>query len=159
MTFHEIVERVQVHFADADAEMIKGHLAVQFNITGEGHGAFYLEVKDHQVSVEPYEYFNRDAAIRLSADTLFRILNKETTYEKELNEFRIAVEGSIGDVLILKDIRTVSDRKTSAEEKDPGISREDSIDIKERFAEELVNVIIENKKNNSFQTWENDSEQ
>ncbi len=117
MTYQEIVEKVREHYRDADAEMIQGHLAVQFNITGEGHGAFYLEVKDSKIRIEPYEYYNRNAAINISATTLFKILNKETTYETELNHFRIAVEGDIGAVLVLKDIKVPEKKEVSEEQK------------------------------------------
>ncbi len=117
MTYEEIVAKVRDYYKDADAEMIRGHLAVQFNITGEGHGAFYLEVKDNKVYIEPYEYHHRDAALNLSASTLFMILNKETTLEKELNSFHVTVDGPIGDVLILKDIRPARSRELPAEEK------------------------------------------
>lgn len=113
MTYQQIVDQVREHYRDADAEMIQGHLAVQINITGEGHGAFYIEVADSQINIEPYEYYNRDAAIYLTAATLFRILNKETTLEKELNDFHISVDGEIGAVLVLKDIQTRAKREAA----------------------------------------------
>lgn len=118
MTYQEIVEKVREYYKDANAEMIQGHLAVQFNITGEGHGAFYLEVADNIVHIEPYEYFNRDAAVYLSAATLFRILNKETTIESELNDFHVSVDGQIGAVLVLKDIQTVCAQQHNAAEEE-----------------------------------------
>lgn len=117
MTYQEIVEKVREHYKGANAENIQGHLAVQFNITGEGHGAFYLEVADSRVNIEPYEYFNRDAVLNLSAATLFRVLNKETTIEKELNDFHIGIEGQIGAVLILKDIQVASQKEIADDEK------------------------------------------
>ncbi|MDO4490957.1 MAG: SCP-2 sterol transfer family protein [Lachnospiraceae bacterium] len=117
MTYQEIVEKVRKHYRNATADKIQGHLAVQFNITGEGHGAFYLEVADSKVNIEPYEYYNRDAAMNLTAATLFRILNKETTLENELNDFHITVEGQIGAVLILKDIQTGFDKEIPEAEK------------------------------------------
>ncbi|MCQ2509592.1 MAG: hypothetical protein MJ116_03930 [Lachnospiraceae bacterium] len=117
MTYQQIVEQVREYYKDANAEMIQGHLAVQVNITGEGHGAFYIEVADNKVNIEPYEYFNRDAAMYLSATTLFRIFNKETTLEKELNDFHISVEGQIGAVLILKDIQVTSAKVIADDEK------------------------------------------
>lgn len=124
MTYQEIVEKVREHYKNANAEMIQGHLAVQFNITGEGHGAFYLEVADNKVNIEPYEYFNKDAALYLSAATLFQILNKETTIEKELNDFHVSCEGQIGAVLILKDIQTVRDMQAAKEMEETEAARE-----------------------------------
>ena len=46
MTYEEVVKEAQRIAAKGDASGIKEHLAVQYNITGEGEGAFYMEVKD-----------------------------------------------------------------------------------------------------------------
>ena len=50
MTYQEMFGRVEQLLAAADASGIGEHLAFQFNITGEGAGAFYLEVKDGAVT-------------------------------------------------------------------------------------------------------------
>lgn len=134
MTYEEIVARVKAHYADANADKIEGHLAVQFNITGEGHGAFYLEVIDSKVDIQPYEYFNRDAVLNLSAATLFRILNKETTIEQELNDFHISLEGQIGSALVLKEIQVKSHVPVSEENKK-------AVDEVARVKEEIEEVI------------------
>lgn len=117
MTYQEIVAKVQAHYKDANADQIQGHLAVQFNITGEGHGAFYLEVQDGKVDIQPYEYYGRDVALNLTAGTLFQILNKETTIEKELNDFHMSLEGSIGAALILKEIQCADAKPIAEDEK------------------------------------------
>lgn len=46
MTYQEVVEKVRTLFGSADVSNIREHLAYQFNITGEGAGAFYVEVRD-----------------------------------------------------------------------------------------------------------------
>ena len=46
MTYEEIIDKVKELFSETDVSMIDEHLAYQFNITGEGEGAFYAEVKD-----------------------------------------------------------------------------------------------------------------
>ena len=46
MTYEELFQKVKDMFSKADVSGIKEHLAFQFNITGEGEGAFYAEVKD-----------------------------------------------------------------------------------------------------------------
>ena len=72
MTYEEIVDKVKELFSGADVSMIHEHLAYQFNITGEGEGAFYAEVKDGQLDIQPYEYFDRDSLFICSADVLLR---------------------------------------------------------------------------------------
>ena len=49
MTYEEIVEKVREDYEYADARAIFEHVAVQFNITGEGSGIFYIEVADRKV--------------------------------------------------------------------------------------------------------------
>ena len=53
MTFDEIFNKVKDMFKDTDVSHITEHLAYQFNITGEGSGCFYVEVKDGTLIIEP----------------------------------------------------------------------------------------------------------
>ena len=73
MTYDQVFEKVKALFQDADVSGIQEHLAYQFNITGEGAGAFYVEVSGGQLSIQPYEYHDRDACFTCSADTLLNI--------------------------------------------------------------------------------------
>ena len=70
MTYADMFSKVKSMLVDADVSDINEHLAYQFNVTGEAEGIFYAEVKDGQLSVEPYEYFDRDAMFTCSAETL-----------------------------------------------------------------------------------------
>ena len=56
MTYAELFSKVKGMLVDADVSHVQEHLAYQFNITGEGEGIFYAEVKDGKLYVEPYEY-------------------------------------------------------------------------------------------------------
>ena len=46
MSYEEVFAKVKEIFMKADVSRVEEHLAFQFNITGEGEGAFYAEVKD-----------------------------------------------------------------------------------------------------------------
>ena len=70
MTYEEIVKKVKTAAKKADASSIKEHVAFQFNITGEGAGAFYLEIDNGEVKVEPYEYYDRDVLVTVSEENL-----------------------------------------------------------------------------------------
>ena len=61
MKYEEIVEKIRKTCKNVDVSMIQEHLAYQFNIQGEGEGAFYIEVKEGNLYIEPYEYYDRDA--------------------------------------------------------------------------------------------------
>ena len=51
MTFEEMFGEVKRRLSGADVSHIQEHLAYQFNITGDGSGSFYVEVKDGQLYV------------------------------------------------------------------------------------------------------------
>jgi len=74
MTYEKIVEKVKKALAKVDASGVKGHLAVQVDVYGEGEGAFYIEVKDGKVDVQPYEYFDHDLRIRCTAGEIISIV-------------------------------------------------------------------------------------
>lgn len=104
MTYQEMFGRVEQLLAAADASGIGEHLAFQFNITGEGAGAFYLEVKDGAVVVQPYEYRDRDALFTCSAETLFKIAQGKTDPVAAVMLGKLRVEGNIEKALRLKQL-------------------------------------------------------
>ena len=59
MTYEEVFTQIKSIFMEADVSGEKEHLAFQFNVTGEGEGAFYAEVKEGTLCVEPYEYYDK----------------------------------------------------------------------------------------------------
>ena len=104
MTFQEMFSQVKTLLAQADLSAVHEHLAFQFNITGEGAGAFYLEVKDGAVSVQPYEYRDRDALFTCSAATLFKIAQGKTDPVAAVMLGKLRVEGNIEKALKLKQL-------------------------------------------------------
>lgn len=103
MTYEEIVAAVREAAQKADASGIKDHVAFQFNITGEGEGAFYLEIKDGQAIVEPYDYKDRDVLITSSAKNIIDIMNGKLDPVLAFTLKKIHVEGDLGKALLLKD--------------------------------------------------------
>ncbi|MCH5265498.1 MAG: SCP2 sterol-binding domain-containing protein [Lachnospiraceae bacterium] len=103
MTFEEVFQKVKDMFKDTDVSHITEHLAYQFNITGEGAGIFYVEVKEGQLHIEPYEYYDRDAIFICKADTLFKIISGKTDPVLAFTLGKLKVEGSIEQALKLKD--------------------------------------------------------
>lgn len=105
MTYHELVAKAKEIYEKADASEINGHLAVQFNVTGEGEGAFYIEVVDGVVDIQPYEYYDRDAIIYIPGPVLFDILDGKIKLEDAYNELMLGIEGDLGAALLLKQVR------------------------------------------------------
>lgn len=104
MTYAEMFSQVKGMLMGADVSDIHEHLAYQFNITGEAEGIFYAEVKDGQLYVEPYEYFDRDAMFTCSAETLFKIADGKTDPILAVTLGKMKVEGDIDKALKLKEL-------------------------------------------------------
>lgn len=101
MRYEEIVERVKNATSKANVSRAVGHIAFQFNVEGEGEGAFYLEISDGKVYVEPYEYYDRDVVIVTTADVLMQMteggLQPMVAYTNE----QIRVYGNIDHLKVL----------------------------------------------------------
>lgn len=104
MTYEELVKKIKTAAKKADASSVNEHVAFQFNITGDAQGAFYLEIKDGQINVEPYEYYDRDALITGNADTILKIMNGKLDPVMAFTLQMIKVEGDLGKALLLKQI-------------------------------------------------------
>ena len=102
MTYEEVFATVKENFKEADVSSIKEHLAYQFNITGEGEGIFYAEVRDGKLYVEPYDYKDRDVLFICSADVLFRIISGELDPVAAFTKGKLKVEGNIDKALLIK---------------------------------------------------------
>lgn len=102
MTYEEVFAQAKELFMQSDVNGVNEHLAYQFNITGEGEGAFYAEVKDGKLSVEPYEYYDRDSVFICSAKTLFKLASGELDPVLAFMTGKLRVEGSIEQALKLK---------------------------------------------------------
>lgn len=104
MTYEEVFDKFKKEFKDTDVSNVKEHLAYQFNITGEGGGSFYAEVKDGKLSIEPYEYYDRDAMFICSAENLFKIISGKLDPVMAFTLGKLKVEGNIDKALKIKEL-------------------------------------------------------
>lgn len=106
MTYEEIVEKARLAYEDvADAREIFEHIAIQVNIEGEGHGAFYVEVVERQIVVEPYEYHDRDGLVFGTAEQICRILDGEISFADAWKNGIVRVQGNEVKLHMLEKIR------------------------------------------------------
>ncbi len=117
MTYEELVASIQKTYAKADAKSIPEHVAIQVNVTGEGEGAFYIEVADGQVHVEPYEYYDRDAIISTSAENILDIVLKKGSVASMMAAGQAAVYGNVDKTMLLDEIKLKPARRTSTKKK------------------------------------------
>lgn len=104
MTYEEIFTKSKELILANDASGIEGHLAVEVDITGEGSGAFYIELKDGNIYVEPYEYYDRDCKLIISGDDFLNICNGSLDSVKAFTNGKLKIEGDIDKALKMSEI-------------------------------------------------------
>lgn len=119
MTYADFFYEVKGMFMGADVSDIQEHLAYQFNIEDEeAGGAFYVEVKDGVLYVEPYEFYDRDAMFISTPEVFRKIANGEMDPVWAFTTQKLRVEGNIDKALKLNDIiqRKKKEAKKEAKE-------------------------------------------
>ncbi|MBQ9990498.1 MAG: SCP2 sterol-binding domain-containing protein [Lachnospiraceae bacterium] len=114
MNYAEFFQEIKSKFAGTDVSDIHEHLAFQFNIEdSEAGGIFYVEVKDSQLHIEPYEYYDRHAIFTASPEVFRKIAEGKVDPVEEFAIHKLKVEGDLDKALKLKEIiaRTKKERK------------------------------------------------
>ena len=98
MEFEELLAKVRKM---AEGKDVSGtdFLAVQVNITGDNSGVFYVEVKDGKVSIEPYEYNDRNCDITMSIDNFNKLIDGKLDPVMAFTLGKLKVGGDIGKAL------------------------------------------------------------
>ncbi len=102
MTYQEIFETVKKALSKAKAKAVSGNVAFEFDIVGEGEGKFYIEVKDGNVNIEPYNYYDNDAVLEADADTFIKIATGALKPETAYADGQLKIDGDVGKALELK---------------------------------------------------------
>lgn len=105
MTYEEVVLKVREGLENADAREIYEHVAVQANIVGEGSGAFYIEVAERSVCVEPYDYVDRDGLLTADASTYIAIATGKITAKEAIENGSLRIEGNRDKLVLLSKIK------------------------------------------------------
>ena len=104
MTYQENFNNFEKILKKADVSKIEGELAFQFNIMGDGQGIFYLKVKDGQLSVEPYEYHDRDAIFIATAKVFTKLVEGKLNPVVAFTTGKLKVEGNLDKALEIQKI-------------------------------------------------------
>lgn len=104
MTYQEIYAKVKDALKNADGSVVAGKLAIEFDITGEGEGKFYVLVDEGKVFVEPYDYVDNDARLIADASTLIKIASGRMKAETAYATGALKIEGDVGRALELKEV-------------------------------------------------------
>ncbi len=117
MTYEEIFNKSKELIMKSDVSKVDGHLAVQIDIEGEGEGAFYIELKDHKLNVEPYEYYDNDCKFIISADNFLKLADGSLDSIAAYTVGKLKIEGSIEKALEFKNIVDSVKKEVKAEAK------------------------------------------
>ncbi len=101
MRYEELVENVRQATKEVKVSRGVGHLAFQFNVEGEAEGAFYLEIADGRINVEPYEYYDRDMIITTSADVIVQMAAGKLQPMEAYTNGQLRISGDIGTLKVL----------------------------------------------------------
>lgn len=141
MTYADFFYEIKGKFMGADVSDIQEHLAYQFNIEDEeAGGAFYVEVKDGVLYVEPYEYYDRDAMFISTPEVFRKIAEGQMDPVWAFTTQKLRVEGNIDKALKLNDIiqRKKKELKKEAKEakKEEKAAKKEEKKIEEKKVEE-----------------------
>ena len=135
MTYADFFYEIKGKFMGADVSDIQEHLAFQFNIEDEeAGGAFYVEVKDGVLYVEPYEFFDRDAMFISTPDVFRKIAEGQMDPVWAFTTQKLRVEGNIDKALKLNDI--IQRKKKEAKKEAKEAKKEEKAAKKKAEAEE-----------------------
>lgn len=146
MTYEELVQSVKNVYANADAGNVKEHVAIQCNIEGEAEGALYIEFSEGNIDVQPYEYYDRDAILTLSAANLLEIAAGKKDLLEAYHANEVSVWGDLDKVVEMKkvilpkkkeeknvELETVVEKATEKEE--PAKKEEECVQLEMHFEE------------------------
>lgn len=101
MTFDLVFKQIKKGLEGMDPSVIDGKLAIQVTLTGLGGGTFYIEVLNGKLSVEPYDYHDRDAALTISVGDFKKLAEGKLDPVDAFNTGKLQIDGSIEKALEL----------------------------------------------------------
>ena len=74
MTYEEMFAKASKMLSKAKVGDIAEHIAVEFDVTGEGSGVFYAEITNGAIGVQPYDYRDNDICVSVDSAALITAL-------------------------------------------------------------------------------------
>lgn len=98
MTLQALLDKLETMRGNIDTSKTD-FLAVQVNLTDADPGVFYIEIKDHQLSIAPYDYHDRSCAITISMDNFNKLIDGKLDPVAAFTLGKLKVEGDLGKAL------------------------------------------------------------
>ncbi|MFI3236997.1 MAG: SCP2 sterol-binding domain-containing protein [Lachnospiraceae bacterium] len=104
MNFETLYESMKTIFEQADMSHVTEDIAIEFQVYGEYEGVFYLEIKNGVVSMEPYEYIDRDALLIARGNAWLEIIRKDIHPSLAFAVGKLKVVGNRAKVSFIRDV-------------------------------------------------------
>lgn len=98
MKMETILKKLEAMRDKADISNID-FLAVQVNLTDVTPGVFYVEVKDQQLNIAPYDYYDRSCAITVSSTNFNKLIEGKLDPVVAFTLGKLKVDGDLGKAL------------------------------------------------------------
>ena len=93
-TLEAILAEIKEKTANFDASNYQGFLAVQVTLK-DIDKVFYVEIKDGKLTVEPFEYNDRQANMTISSDNFVKMINGNLNSVTAYLTGKLKIDGSI----------------------------------------------------------------
>ena len=103
MTLQDIINHVREKSDEFNAGGYNGFFAIQVTLSDLGQ-SFYVEIKDGNLSVEPYEYDDRQANLTISSENFIKMINGELNSVHAFTTGKLKIEGDIEKAKEFKEI-------------------------------------------------------
>ena len=141
MTYEEIFNKVKEAYENADASNGEGHIAIEFDVCGEGAGAFYAEIKEGKLDLQPYNYYDHDAVVIVDSEVLLEIVKGEKSAESAYLEGKMRIDGNLNAVTTFTKVKVnkpVTTEEKVVVEEENNIEKPEKEAVKESAAEEAA---------------------
>ena len=131
MDYFKAFETLKTALEKAKIPAYEGHFAIQVRISDDGcAGIFYIEAKDKQLFVEPYDYYDHDVDILTSVKDFKSIIERKLEISDAIESGKIVVswhtEGLIKFINAIPKKTTskkVPAKKSTKAEKEPATKK------------------------------------
>lgn len=143
MTFQEKFDELKAKYGKIDESKLGESFAVQIEMTdSDCGGIFYVAYIGGNFSVEPYDYRDNTAAVKVSSEVLEKLLSGKADAVKEFLSGNIKVDGKTDHALMVIDLMKKVEPKKPA--KKAAVKK--AVKAEEPKAEVKAEVKAEEKK-------------
>ncbi len=103
MLLKNVLAKVIDKTASFDAKKYDGFLAVQVTLT-DLNEVFYVEIKNGVLSIEPYEYIDRQAHISIKSNDFSKLIDRKLDPSVAAATGKLKIEGDAGKALELAEL-------------------------------------------------------